>query len=102
MTKHQEAPASVGGVAAKELMSIIDRLERLDQEIAGLNDDKKDIYSETKSRGYDTKAIKAIIAERRKLEKNADAFRETASMIELYKAALGMPSQIDLFNDPSA
>jgi uncharacterized protein (UPF0335 family) len=102
MTKHQEAPASVGGVAAKELMSIIDRLERLDQEIAGLNDDKKDLYQETKGRGYDTKAIKAIIAERRKLEQNPDAFKETASMIELYKAAIGMSSQIDLFNDPSA
>ena len=100
MTKHQEAPASVGGVAAKELMSIIDRLERLDVEIAGLNDDKKDLYQETKSRGYDTKAIKSIIAERRKLEKNPDAFKETASMIELYKAAIGMSSQIDLFDAP--
>lgn len=98
MTKHQEAPASVGGVAAKELMSIIDRLERLDAEIAGLNDDKKDLYQETRSRGYDTKAIKAIISERKKLEKNPDAFKETASMIELYKAAIGMSSQIDLFN----
>jgi uncharacterized protein (UPF0335 family) len=102
MTKHQEAPASVGGVAAKELMSIIDRLERLDQEIAGLNDDKKDLYQETKGRGYCTKAIKAIISERRQLEKNPDAFRETASLKELYKAAIGMSSQIDLFQDPSA
>jgi uncharacterized protein (UPF0335 family) len=100
MSQHQSAPASVGGVAAKELMSIIDRLERLDQEIAGLNDDKKDLYQETKGRGYDTKAIKAIIAERRKLEKNPEAFNETASMIELYKAAIGMSSQIDLFHDP--
>lgn len=102
MTKHQEAPASSGGVAAKELAAIVERLERLDQEIAGLNDDKKDLYSETKSRGYDTKAIKAIISERRQMEKNPDGFRETESLKELYKAALGMPSQIDLFNDPSA
>lgn len=100
MTKHQEAPAAAGGVAAKELMSIIDRLERLDQEIAGLNDDKKDLYQETKGRGYDTKAIKAIISERRQMEKNPDGFRETESMKELYKAAIGMPSQTNLFDAP--
>lgn len=100
MSQHQETPASVGGVAAKELMSIIDRIERLDREIADLNDYKKDIFTEARSRGYDTKAIKAIIAERRKLEKNPDAFKETASMIELYKAAIGMDSQIDLFDAP--
>ena len=91
-----------GGVAAKELQLIVDRLERLDQEIAGLNDDKKDLYAETKSRGYDTKAIKQIIAERRKMEKNLEDYNSTASMVELYRAALGMSSQIDLFNDPSA
>jgi uncharacterized protein (UPF0335 family) len=102
MTKHQASPASSGGVAAKELAAIVDRLERLDQEIAGLNDDKKDLYSETKSRGYDTKAIKTIIAQRRQLEKNPEAYNETQSMIELYRAALGMSSQIDLFSDPSA
>lgn len=100
MTKHQEAPTAAGGVAAKELMSIIDRLERLDQEIAGLNDDKKDLYQETKSRGYDTKAIKAIISERRQMEKNPDGFRETQSLKELYKAAIGMPSQTNLFDAP--
>jgi uncharacterized protein (UPF0335 family) len=100
MSQHQEAPASAGGVAAKELMSIIDRLERLDQEIAGLNDDNKDLYTETKGRGYCTKAIKAIISQRRQLEKNADAYNETQSMIELYRAAIGMSSQIDLFDAP--
>jgi uncharacterized protein (UPF0335 family) len=102
MTKHQTSPASSGGVAAKELAAIVERLERLDQEIAGLNDDKKDLYSETKSRGYDTKAIKQIISERRKMEKNLEDYNSTASMVELYRAALGMSSQIDLFNDPSA
>jgi uncharacterized protein (UPF0335 family) len=99
MTTHNENIAT-HGIAAKELMSIIDRLERLDQDIAGLNDDKKDLYSETRSRGYDTKAIKVIIAERKKLEKNPDAFKETASMVELYKAAIGMSSQIELFDAP--
>jgi uncharacterized protein (UPF0335 family) len=100
MTKHQEAPASSGGVAAKELAAIVERLERLDAEIAGLNDDKKDLYSETKSRGFDTRAIKAIISQRRQLEKNSAAYNETQSMIELYRAALGMSSQIDLFDAP--
>jgi uncharacterized protein (UPF0335 family) len=102
MTKHQEAPAAAGGVAAKELMSIIDRVERMNEEIKGLNADKADLFQETKSRGFDVRAIKAIISERAKLEKNPEAFNETQSMVELYKSAIGMRSQIDLFNDPSA
>lgn len=102
MSKHQEVPVAVGGIAAKELMSIIDRIERLDQEIKGLNEDKRDIYQESKSRGYDVRAIKAIVAERRKMEANPEAYNETASMIELYRSALNMGGiQTDMFNTPS-
>jgi uncharacterized protein (UPF0335 family) len=102
MTKHQEAPAAAGGIAAKELMSIIDRVERMNEEIKGINADKADLFQETKSRGFDIRAIKSIISERAKLEKNPEAFNEMQSMVELYKSAIGMHSQIDLFNDPSS
>jgi uncharacterized protein (UPF0335 family) len=90
MSKHQEAPASAGGVAAKELLTIIERVERMNEEIKGINSDKADLFQETKSRGFDVRAIK-----------NPEAYNETQSMIELYRAAIGMSSQIGLFNDPS-
>jgi uncharacterized protein (UPF0335 family) len=99
MSKHQEAPASVGGVAAKQLLAIFERIERIEAEIKGLNDDKADIYQEAKGNGYNVKAIKAIVAERRKMEKNPEDHSELCSMIELYKASIGMSSQIDLFSD---
>jgi uncharacterized protein (UPF0335 family) len=91
-----------GGVAAKELLTIIERIERMNEEIKGINADKTDLFQETKSRGFDVRAIKSIVSERARLEKNPEAFKETASMVELYKAAIGMSSQIDLFQDPSA
>lgn len=102
MTKHQEAPAFVGKVAAKQLIAIFERVERLEAEIKALNEDKSDLYQEAKGNGYNVKAIKAIVAERRKLDKNPDEHNELVSMIELYKDSIGMSSQIDLFNDPSA
>jgi uncharacterized protein (UPF0335 family) len=102
MTKYQEAPAAAGGVASKQLIAIFERVERLEAEIKALNEDKSDLYQEAKGNGYNVKAIKAIVAERRKLEKNSAEHSELVSMIELYKASIGMQSQIDLFNDPSA
>lgn len=103
MTKHQEAPTAAGGVASKQLQSIVERIERLNVELDGINQGKADIFTEAKGNGYCTKALKAIISERKKMGENLEAFNETAAMIELYRSALGMGgAQIDLFNDPSA
>lgn len=103
MTKHQENPADTGGVSAKILLSYFERIERLEAEIKGLNDDKSDLYQEIKGTGFNVKAVKALVAERRKLEKNAADFNELSADIELYRHAIGMGScQIDLFSDPSA
>jgi uncharacterized protein (UPF0335 family) len=100
MSQHQSAPASVGGVASKQLMSIFERVEQLETEIKALNEDKSDLYQEAKGNGYNVKAIKAIVAERRKMDKNPEDHNELCSMIELYKASIGMSSQIDLFDAP--
>lgn len=100
MSQHQEAPASVGGVSSKILISYFERIERLEADIKALNDDKSDLYQEIKGTGFNVKAIKAIVAERRKLDKNPDEHSELVSMIELYKSSIGMSSQIDLFDAP--
>ncbi|RWI48380.1 MAG: DUF2312 domain-containing protein [Mesorhizobium sp.] len=74
-------------VAAAELRSLIERIERLEEEKKTISDDIKDVYAEGKGRGYDTKAIRKIVA-RRKLD--AAERQEQDSILDLYEEALGM------------
>jgi uncharacterized protein (UPF0335 family) len=74
-------------VAADQLKSIIERIERLDEEARSLNDDRRDVLSEAKANGFDTRVIKRIVADRRQ---DRDARMEFEAVYELYKQALGM------------
>ncbi|TFI59973.1 DUF2312 domain-containing protein [Sphingomonas parva] len=76
-----------GTVAAEELRLLIERIERLEEEKKAIADDVKDVYLEAKSRGYDTKTMRAIIR-LRKME--AHARQEADALLETYKAALGI------------
>ncbi|MBB5752597.1 DUF2312 domain-containing protein [Prosthecomicrobium pneumaticum] len=76
-----------GGVAAAELRQFVERIERLEEEKKGIADDIKDVYAELKGRGYDTKAVKRIVALRKK---DANEREEEEAILELYKNALGM------------
>ncbi len=74
-------------VAASQLRALIERIERLEEEKKTLADDIKDIYAEAKGTGFDTKAIRTLI----RLRKKDQAERqEEESILDLYKAALGM------------
>lgn len=74
-------------VAAEQLRLLIERIERLEEEKKGINDDIKDVYGEAKATGFDTKSMRAIIR-LRKMEKH---HREEAQMmLETYMVALGM------------
>lgn len=77
----------VGGIAAERLRSFIERIERLEEEKKGIQDDIKDIFAEAKGTGFDVKTIRQIIRLRR-MEK--DDRQEADALLELYKAALGM------------
>lgn len=79
--------AEVGGIAAERLRSIIERIERLEEERKALAGDIKDIYTEAKSGGFDTKIVKQIIALRRKEPSEVE---EEETLLEVYKRALGM------------
>ncbi|HET7411574.1 MAG TPA: DUF2312 domain-containing protein [Pararhizobium sp.] len=79
-----EAPETV---AAAELRQFIERIERLEEEKAALQDDIKEVMSEAKGRGYDTKAIRAIIRLRKK---DPDERQEEEAILETYKNALGI------------
>lgn len=74
-------------VAAGQLRSLVERIERLEEEKRTISDDIKDIYAEAKGNGFDTKAIRTIIALRKKDAAERD---EEETILDLYKAALGM------------
>lgn len=74
-------------IDASKLLSYVERVEHLNEEVKALQTDIKEIYEEAKSNGYDVKALKAIIA----LRKLDEAEREEAeTVLDVYKAALGM------------
>lgn len=75
------------GVAAEELKQFIERVERLEEEKAGIASDIKDVFAEMKGRGFDTKAVRKIIGIRKK--DHAERQEEEA-ILELYLQALGM------------
>lgn len=77
----------IGGIAGERLRSFIERIERLEEEKKGLQDDIADVYSEAKGVGFDTAIMRQVIR-LRKMEK--DDRQEKESLLELYKAALGM------------
>ena len=74
-------------VAADQLKAFIERIERLEEEKAGIASDIKDVYAEAKGTGFDTKAIRKIISIRKK--DHAERQEEEA-VLELYMQALGM------------
>ncbi|MCB1399385.1 MAG: DUF2312 domain-containing protein [Rhodobacteraceae bacterium] len=74
-------------VAADELRQFIEQFEHLEAEKKDIAEQQKDIMSEAKARGYDTKVMKKIIG-LRKRDKNDLA--EEEAIMDIYKAALGM------------
>jgi uncharacterized protein (UPF0335 family) len=76
-----------GSIAADELRLLIERIERLEEEKKAIADDVKDVFGEAKSRGYDTKTIRAILR-LRKME--AHDRQEADALLETYMQALGM------------
>lgn len=74
-------------VAADELRGFVERYERLEQEKNDLSEHQKEIMAEAKGRGYDTKALRQIIALRKR---NPEDIAEQDAVVEMYKSALGM------------
>lgn len=82
------APAiDTSSVAADHLKSFIERIERLMEEIAGLQGGVKDVYAEAKGTGFDVKALRKIIVLR---QKDHAERQEEDAILELYMQALGM------------
>ena len=72
---------------ADELRQFVERAEQLAAEKRDLSEQEKELFSEAKMRGYDTKALRKIIAMRKR---KPDDLAEEAAILDLYKSALGM------------
>lgn len=89
----------VGGLAADQLRSIVERIERLEEEKASIAADIRDVFAEAKGNGFDVKALRTIL----KLRKLDAAERdEQEHMVDTYRRALGMLPELDDESDEAA
>jgi len=74
-------------VTADELRQFVERYERLEMEKKDIADQQKEVMAEAKSRGYDTKVLRKVVALRKR---EPDDIAEEEAVLEMYKEALGM------------
>ncbi len=86
-TKPEPGKPETGGIAADRLRSIVDRIERLEEERKALGNDIKDIYSEAKSAGFDVKVLRQLIRIRKQEPAEVE---EIETLLDVYRRALGM------------
>ncbi len=83
--KDDDSPAT--RFAVDQLRSIIERIERLEEEKKAISEDIKDVYAESKGNGFDVKALRTIIRLRKQ---DPNERQEEESILETYMQALGM------------
>ena len=84
-TAVKEAPAT--RFAKDQLRTIIERVERLEEEKKAIADDIRDVYAEAKAVGYDAKIMRQIVRLRKM---KPDDRAEMEAILDTYKAALGL------------
>jgi uncharacterized protein (UPF0335 family) len=81
------APSAAASFAVDQLRSIVERIERLEEEKAALSEDIKEVYAEAKGNGFDTKTLRTVV----RLRKQDSSERaEQEALLDLYLNALGM------------
>lgn len=76
-----------GTVSNDQLRLFMERIERLDEEKKGISDDIRDVFSEAKGQGYDTKIMRQILKLRKMTH---DDRQEMEALLDVYKSALGL------------
>lgn len=87
MSENETKPDASYRVTAEELRQFIERYERLEQEKKDIAENQKEVMAEAKSRGYDVKVMRKIIALRKR---DQNDIAEEEAVLEMYKEALGM------------
>ena len=83
----EKTDTTTGGIAADRLRSLVERIERLEEERKALGSDIKDIYAEAKSAGFDVKVLRQLIRIRKQ---EAAEVEEQETLLDVYRRALGM------------
>ena len=89
----------VGGIAVDQLRSIIERIEKLEEEKTAIGTDIKDVFAEAKGNGFDVKALRSIVR-LRKLD--ASEREEQETILDTYRRALGMLPELDEDDAPTS
>jgi uncharacterized protein (UPF0335 family) len=76
-----------GAIDNKQLITIIERVEKVNEEVAALAADAKEIYAEAKSAGFDPKYIRQMVRLRKM---DPDELSETDELVKIYRNALGL------------
>ena len=79
--------SDAGAVARDQLRSIVERIERLEEEKKTIADDIKDVYGEAKANGYDVKVLRKVVAIRKQ---DQNERLEHEAILDTYLHALGM------------
>ena len=77
--------------AGDELRQFVERVEHIEAEQADLAEQKKEVMQELKGRGYETKMVRKLIAERKR---DPDDVAEEIAVMEMYREALGMSTSL--------
>lgn len=80
-----DGSTDIGGNAASRLAAFVERIENLEDEIKGAKEDQKEVYSEAKGVGFDTKILRKVI-KRRKMDR--EKVMEEDAILECYETAL--------------
>jgi uncharacterized protein (UPF0335 family) len=76
----------VGGIVADRLRSLVERIERLEEERKAISSDIKDIFAEAKSAGFDVKVLRELLKFRKQDTNEAE---DAETLLDVYKRALG-------------
>ncbi len=86
MADTDAVPTSMTDAAREKLKQFVQRIERLEEDRAGVAADIKDVYAEAKALGYDVKALRQVIRLRKQDRQERE---ELEAMLDLYLLALG-------------
>jgi len=79
--------ARPGGIAADQLRSLVERIERLEEDRRTIAEDIREVYAQGKAAGFDVRTMRQVVRLRRLDKGERD---EQEALLDLYKHALGM------------
>src|SRR5580704_4329678 len=83
--KEKQGMTDTAGIAGNRILSFIERVEHIDEELKALTERKKEVFSEAKGEGFDVKVLKEILRMRKQDEDERD---EQESLLDLYLRAM--------------